>query len=55
MIKLSKILPISNAEIERAFSSFSYIKNKLRTKLTNENCNDFLFIYRLKISQKDFD
>ena len=33
-------ITISNAEIERTFSSFSYLKNKLRNNLNNEHLNE---------------
>ena len=33
--RISTIIPLSNAEIERTFSSFSYLKNSLRNKLLN--------------------
>ena len=50
LIKFANILQISNAEIERTISSFSFIKNKFRTRLTRENCSKLLFIYKLHIS-----
>ena len=36
LIYFSKIIPISNAEIERTFSSFGFIKNDLRNRLLDE-------------------
>ena len=47
-------MPISNAEIERTFSSFTYIKNKYRNRLIDENCDNLLFVFKLKISQEKF-
>lgn len=34
LIKFSKVIAISNASIESTISSFSYIKNKFRSRLT---------------------
>ena len=50
LMKLFYVIPISNAEIERTFLSFSYIKNKYRNRLLNENVNDLLYIFKNKIS-----
>ena len=50
LLKFLYVIPISNAEIEHTFSSFSYIKNKYRNKLLDENINDLLFIFKKKIS-----
>ena len=35
--RISTILPLSNAEIEKTFSNFSYLKNNLRNKLLNQH------------------
>jgi hypothetical protein len=43
------LLPISNAEAKRTFTSLSYIKNKLRNSLLDENANDLLYIFKKKI------
>ena len=50
LMKFFYVIPISNAEIERTFSSFSYIKNKYRNRLLDENVNDLLYIFKKKIS-----
>ena len=50
-----KVMPISNAEIERCFHSYNYIKNSLRTKLENEKASNLLFIYKLKIALEVFE
>ena len=47
-------MPISNAEIERTFSIFSFIKNKLKNCLLDEIVNDFNFIYKNKLVRKNF-
>ena len=47
------MIPISNAEIERTFFSFSYLKNKLRNNLDNEHLDQQLFIYKSEITQKN--
>ena len=47
--KVGKILPCSNGAIESTISSFSFIKNKFRSKLTNDNSNNLLFDYKLRI------
>ena len=45
-MELSKICPITNAaEVERTVFAFSFIKNKFRSRLTNDNCNNLLFVY----------
>ena len=49
-MKLFYVIPISNAEIERTFLSFSYITNKYRNRLLDENVNDLLYIFKKKIS-----
>ena len=56
MIKLFLILPISNVEIERTFSSYGYLKNKLRNCLLDEKTNDLLPLYIFKkiSDQKEF-
>ena len=51
LIKFFSILPISNAEIERVFSSYSFIKNKLRNKLLDEYTDDLLYVYKKNIPQ----
>jgi len=55
LFRLSLIIPISNAYIERCFSSLSYIKNELRNRLLDEHLIKLIFIYLLHISQKDYE
>ena len=50
MIKFYLIIPISNAEIERTFSTLAYLKNDLRNRLLDDTLNDLLFIFKQKIS-----
>ena len=54
LIKLSRVLPISNASIERVFSSVSFIKNKYRNRLLNDTLDNILFVNLLNINQVDF-
>ena len=44
-------LPISNAEVERVVSSFSFIKNKLRNRLLVSTADELLFVYKKSISK----
>ena len=44
-------LPISNAEVERVVSSFSFIKNKLRNSLLVSTADELLFVYKKSISK----
>ncbi|XP_060216886.1 uncharacterized protein LOC132644319 [Lycium barbarum] len=47
LVKLSLILPVATATVERAFSSMKYIKNDLRSRIDDEFLNDCLvFLYR---------
>ena len=46
MIKYIDILPLSNAEIERCFSTLRFIKNYLRSTLLDENLNDLIFVFK---------
>jgi hypothetical protein len=50
LIKLSSVLPISNAGIERTFSSLSFIKSKLRNRLLDPNLESLLFVYNFQIN-----
>ncbi|XP_070046397.1 uncharacterized protein [Nicotiana tomentosiformis] len=44
-VKLSLILPVATAIVERAFSSMKYIKNDLRSRIGDEFLNDCLVCY----------
>ncbi|CAN1125909.1 Zinc finger MYM-type protein 1 [Linum perenne] len=45
LIKLTLILPVATASVERAFSAMSYIKNKLRNRMGDQWLNDTLVVY----------
>nr|XP_016487449.1 PREDICTED: uncharacterized protein LOC107807553 [Nicotiana tabacum] len=45
LVKLSLILPVATATVERAFSSMKYIKNYLRSRIGDEFLNDCLVCY----------
>ncbi|XP_070014176.1 uncharacterized protein [Nicotiana sylvestris] len=45
LVKLSLILPIATATVEKAFSSMKYIKNDLRSRIGDEFLNDCLVCY----------
>ncbi|XP_015084257.1 zinc finger MYM-type protein 1-like [Solanum pennellii] len=45
LIKLTLILPVATASVERAFSSMKYIKNELRNSIGDEFLNGFLVCY----------
>ncbi|XP_070013079.1 uncharacterized protein [Nicotiana sylvestris] len=45
LVKLSLILPVATATVERAFSSMKYIKNDLRSRIGDEFLNDCLVCY----------
>nr|XP_009797728.1 PREDICTED: uncharacterized protein LOC104244108 [Nicotiana sylvestris] len=45
LVKLSLILPVATATVERAFSSMKYIKNDLRSRIGDEFLNGCLVCY----------
>ncbi|KAM3266695.1 hypothetical protein P3L10_003690 [Capsicum annuum] len=45
LVKLSLILPVATATVERAFSSMKFIKNDLRSRIGDDFLNDCLFCY----------
>ncbi|CAN1244622.1 Zinc finger MYM-type protein 1 [Linum perenne] len=45
LIKLTLILPVATASVERAFSAMSYIKNKLRNRMGDQWLIDTLVVY----------
>ncbi|XP_060170419.1 uncharacterized protein LOC132601340 [Lycium barbarum] len=45
LIKLTLILPVATASVERAFSSMKYIKNELRNSMSDEFLNGCLVCY----------
>ncbi|XP_009620748.2 uncharacterized protein [Nicotiana tomentosiformis] len=45
LMKLSLILPVATATIERAFSSMKYIRNNLQSRIGDEFINDCLVCY----------
>ncbi len=45
-IKYIDILPLSNAEIKRCFSTLNYIKTNLRSRTLGENLNDLIFVFK---------
>ncbi|WVZ98180.1 hypothetical protein U9M48_043649 [Paspalum notatum var. saurae] len=45
LLKLVLFLPIATAGVERIFSSMNYIKNKLRSKMSQEYLNDSLVTF----------
>ncbi|XP_060171361.1 uncharacterized protein LOC132602558 isoform X1 [Lycium barbarum] len=45
LIKLTLILPVATASVERAFSSMKYIKNELRSSMSDEFLNGCLVCY----------
>ncbi|KAK4724085.1 hypothetical protein R3W88_026864 [Solanum pinnatisectum] len=45
LVKLTLILPVATATVERAFSSMKYIKNELRSSISDEFLNDCLVCY----------
>ncbi|CAN1169879.1 Zinc finger MYM-type protein 1, partial [Linum perenne] len=45
LIKLTLILPVATASVERSFSSMKYIKNELRNRMNDEWLNDAMVTY----------
>ncbi|XP_009610284.2 uncharacterized protein [Nicotiana tomentosiformis] len=45
LVKLSLILPVATATVERAFSSMKFIKNDLRSRIGDDFLNDCLVCY----------
>ncbi|KAM3248908.1 hypothetical protein P3L10_010677 [Capsicum annuum] len=45
LVKLSLILPVATATMERAFSSMKYIKNDLRSRIGDDFFNDCLVCF----------
>ncbi|XP_009771321.2 uncharacterized protein [Nicotiana sylvestris] len=45
LVKLTLILPVVTATVERAFSSMKYIKDELRSRIGDAFLNDCLFCY----------
>ena len=49
-MKKNYVIPISKVEIEQILSSYSYIKNKFRNRLLDENMKNLFYIFKKKIS-----
>ena len=49
--RISLLIPLSNAEIERVFSSLKYIKNPYRNRLTVEHTEKLLYFYIVIINK----
>lgn len=47
--------PASSASIERVFSNYSYIFNKIRNRLSIEKASKLVFCYRMMRGKKDID
>ena len=45
LLELVLILPVATASVERLFSSMSYVKNKLRNKMSDEYLNNCLVTF----------
>ncbi|CAN1185010.1 Zinc finger MYM-type protein 1, partial [Linum perenne] len=45
LVKLTLILPVATASVERAFSSMKYVKNDLRNRMNDEWLSDALVTY----------
>jgi len=45
LVKLTLLIPVATASVERAFSSMKYIKNELRNKMDDDFLNDCLVCY----------
>jgi hypothetical protein len=45
LLKLVLILPVATADVERAFSSMSYLKNKLRNKMGDDYLNNCMVTF----------
>lgn len=55
LAKLLLSLPASNGKLERTFSLLNVIKDKKRTRLTNQSLDNLLLLLSNKISLKDFN
>ncbi|KAL7240693.1 hypothetical protein ACSBR2_006360 [Camellia fascicularis] len=45
LVKLTLILPVATATVERAFSAMKFIKNRLRNRMGDQWLNDCLVTY----------
>ena len=45
LLKLTLILPVATASVERSFSAMKYIKNDLRSRMTDQWLNDAMVTY----------
>ncbi|XP_009768121.2 uncharacterized protein [Nicotiana sylvestris] len=45
LVKLTLLIPVATASVERAFSSIKYIKNDLRNRMDDDFLNDCLVCY----------
>ncbi|CAI0429385.1 unnamed protein product [Linum tenue] len=45
LVKLALLLPVATASVERVFSAMNYVKNTLRSRMSDEGLNDFLVGY----------
>ncbi|XP_016502921.2 uncharacterized protein LOC107821044 [Nicotiana tabacum] len=45
LVKLTLIIPVATASVERAFSSMKYIKNNLRNRMDEDFLNNYLVCY----------
>ncbi|CAI0479229.1 unnamed protein product [Linum tenue] len=45
LVKLALLLPVATASVERVFSAMNYVKNTLRSRMSDEGLNDFLVAY----------
>jgi len=45
LLKLSLLLPVATATIERSFSAINFVKNQIRNRMGDEFLNDCLVTY----------
>ena len=45
LVTLALILPIATATVERAFSAMKIVKNRLRSRMSDQWTNDSLIVY----------
>ncbi|CAL1357236.1 unnamed protein product [Linum trigynum] len=45
LVKLALLLPVAAATVDRVFSAMNYVKNTLRSRLSDEGLNDFVVGY----------
>ena len=55
LYQIALVLPITTASVERSFSSFKYIKNRLRSTMGDERMEHLMLLYIHKAIEIDFD